>query len=88
MTNYPTHPGYGADCPLQEIVNAHPLGTSSNGYRCGWTGGHCLPGDACASYCYEAGKQAGRELRLQAEAARIDQVLLEGARQISRIVRS
>lgn len=57
MKDYTNHPGYDApDCPLRQIVRAHPNGTSSNGYGCTWTGGHCLPGDKCDSYRNESCK--------------------------------
>lgn len=38
------HPGASASaCPERYQVNASPFGTSSNGYGCSITGGHCLP---------------------------------------------
>ena len=49
MGNHAVHPGHDAiDCEERITVNAHPMGTSHNGYACGATGGHCLPGtDKC-----------------------------------------
>lgn len=41
------HPGYAADaCPIREIVVAATY-ASNNGFRCGLTGGHCVPGEHC-----------------------------------------
>jgi len=43
------HPGHSqVGCPLQLQINAHRMGTSSNGYACSWTGGHCMKNDECA----------------------------------------
>lgn len=42
----PHHPGYDAwGCPLRYVVHARRYGTSSDGYGCNATGGHCLPND-------------------------------------------
>ena len=42
------HPGWDAeDCPLRITVTADRYGTSSDGFACSWSGGHCLPGDHC-----------------------------------------
>lgn len=47
--DHANHPGHGnGNCPLRTQVNAHIYGTSSNGYGCSWTGGHCVKSDACA----------------------------------------
>ena len=44
------HPGHSAlGCELQITVNRAPCGSSSNGYACSATGGHCVPGDDCAA---------------------------------------
>ena len=54
MEGYPTHLGHVAPtCPLRITVRAHPMGTSSNGYSCQWTGGHCLPDVNCESFITE-----------------------------------
>jgi hypothetical protein len=46
--DHANHPGHGnGNCPLRTQVNAHIYGTSSNGYGCSWTGGHCVKSDAC-----------------------------------------
>jgi hypothetical protein len=36
------------DCPLRHYVKAHPLGTSTSGYGCLSTGGHCIPIPECS----------------------------------------
>lgn len=41
------HPGHGTTCCAQLVIDAAPHGTSSNGYACKVTGGHCLPGKQC-----------------------------------------
>jgi hypothetical protein len=47
--NHANHPGHAnSDCPLRQQVNAALYGTSSNGYGCSWTGGHCVKSEACA----------------------------------------
>lgn len=41
------HPGFDAqDCHLREVVVAHTMATT-NGFRCAFTGGHCLPAHYC-----------------------------------------
>lgn len=49
MSNpYEDHPGHSAiTCPLRYTVIPHPLGSSSHGYGCEGTGGHCVPGHYC-----------------------------------------
>ncbi|WP_455233503.1 hypothetical protein [Geopseudomonas aromaticivorans] len=49
------HPGHSAlGCELQITVNRAPCSSSSNGYACSATGGHCMPGDNCAARRGEA----------------------------------
>lgn len=44
------HPGHSqSGCPLRMKINAHPMGTSHNGYACSHTGGHCRKSDDCES---------------------------------------
>jgi hypothetical protein len=44
MNEHANHPGLTAvSCPLRLTINAQPCGTSSNGYACSATGGHCMP---------------------------------------------
>ncbi|MDU8350708.1 hypothetical protein RYA05_02250 [Pseudomonas syringae pv. actinidiae] len=55
------HPGYGSDCNLTMTVIARS-GSSHDGYACTWTGGHCNPGDQCATRREEDAKmEAGIE---------------------------
>lgn len=42
------HPGYESDCNLTMTVIAR-TGSTHDGYACTWTGGHCVPGDQCAT---------------------------------------
>lgn len=53
---FSNHPGYSAqDCELREVVVAASYATN-NGFRCYWTGGHCVPGEHC-----EARRKANQE---------------------------
>jgi hypothetical protein len=48
------HPGSSAhSCPLRVRVTAQSSSEHSSGYACGFTGGHCIPGDYCARRCDE-----------------------------------
>lgn len=51
------HPGHDARCELRTQINAHPRGSSSNGYGCNVTGGHCVPGEYCENRRTEAHNQ-------------------------------
>jgi hypothetical protein len=45
------HPGWDAeDCPLRITVTASRYGTSSDGFACSMSGGHCLPSEVCAKW--------------------------------------
>ena len=45
---YAAHPGFDAqECILQYTVTPAQYSSSHHGFGCHWTGGHCLPGDAC-----------------------------------------
>lgn len=47
-TGFEHHPGFPVDiCQLQITVQPGPYSTSSKGFACGYTGGHCLPGEQC-----------------------------------------
>lgn len=42
------HPGFEmGECPLRITIVARLYSTSSNGYACSDTGGHCLPDGYC-----------------------------------------
>lgn len=46
--SFDTHPGHSAsDCPLRMVVTAAFCGSSTNGYACSHTGGHCCPSGCC-----------------------------------------
>ena len=50
LQDHDAHPGHEAvGCRIQYVVTAAPFGqsSSSNGYGCYATGGHCLPDDKC-----------------------------------------
>jgi hypothetical protein len=51
------HPGHNVSCELRTQVNAHFQGTSSNGYGCDMTGGHCVPSEHCDNRRNEARQQ-------------------------------
>lgn len=64
--NHANHPGHGnSDCPLRTQINAHIYGTSSNGYGCSWTGGHCIKTETCADRVMQHEEEA--PLRAQME---------------------
>lgn len=45
---YKSHPGcMSADCPLRGIVTPAFGATSTPGFNCEYTGGHCLPDGEC-----------------------------------------
>lgn len=48
---YANHPGFDAvGCPLQyTVTKSSAWGGVTGGFGCQFNGGHCLPGDACAS---------------------------------------
>lgn len=63
------HPGHdAADCPLRITINAVQT-TTSNGYACRWTGGHCLPGADCGDRV-EAQTEIDQQRELQQELER------------------
>ena len=52
------HPGYSASaCPVRITISAHTYGSSSNGYACSWTGGHCIPKASCKKIVKEYQKE-------------------------------
>ena len=76
--DHANHPGHGnGDCPLHQQVNAHIYGTSSNGYSCYWTGGHCIKSDACAERVeqHEAEAPMREQQRLYAEQMQMEKEL-------------
>lgn len=51
------HPGWDADgCPLRIVVTPRGGGHNSHGFACGYTGGHCLPGDKCDGFRASEGR--------------------------------
>lgn len=64
---YENHPGHEASCSLKQKVTPALYSTSSKGYGCNWTGGHCVPGDECT----ERRKQDAEEEEQQAQLAKI-----------------
>ena len=66
------HPGFDSrGCELIIKINAHHMGLSSNGYACSYTGGHCLPCDACASRIDDPMIKMMKECEAKAEENRL-----------------
>jgi hypothetical protein len=48
MSDHENHPGAEvSDCVCRIQIDAHLQGSSSNGYACSITGGHCIPDRHC-----------------------------------------
>lgn len=60
LSHHQDHPGVVAiGCPLRIIVTARRTDGGRGGYACSYTGGHCLPGDQCASRRSALSKETG-----------------------------
>ena len=79
--NHNNHPGHSAtSCELNNKITAAFGSTSSNGYGCYATGGHCIPTDDCERLRQECRQEEiyNKPLHLTASRKRIQSLDREG----------